>query len=234
MAEVIVALDRPSAPEALALVERLPAEGAFYKVGLELFIAAGPNIVRDLQERGARVFLDLKLHDIPNTVGEAARRAAALGVDLLTVHASGGRRMLESARSAVEGSPTQVLAVTVLTSLTGEELQDGWGRRERLSVEEEVLRLAARALEWGAHGLVASPVELRGIRQAFGTAPTLVAPGIRLQGDDAHDQRRVSTPEEAAAAGADYLVIGRSITGSPDPARALERCRPYRVAGGVE
>jgi orotidine-5'-phosphate decarboxylase len=218
----IVALDVPGAPEALALVERLPRV-EWVKVGLQLFAAAGPDIVLALRERGLHLFLDLKFHDIPNTVARAVESATRLGVDLLTLHASGGREMMRAARDAAgpQGSGPGLLAVTVLTSLSGPQLAEAWGR-EAVSAEREVVRLATLARDSGMDGVVASVLELPAIREH---APELsvLTPGIRFAGDDAGDQTRVATPARAAQLGADYLVIGRSVTAAPDPAAAFER-----------
>ena len=221
MAQVIIPLDVPSLDEAMGLVDSLGEATDCYKVGLELFTSAGPAAVQALKERDKRVFLDLKLHDIPNTVARAVGRARDLEVDLLTLHATGGRRMMEPAAEAA-GDDLTLLGVTVLTSMTSSDVEDSWGRVVD-SLEEEVVRLARLARESGVGGVVASVREAAPIRRALGGDLVVVTPGIRLAGDDAHDQARVSTPAEAVAAGADYLVIGRSITQAPDPAEALRR-----------
>lgn len=222
--EVAVALDFPGDHEALAMVERLGDEAGLYKVGLELFTRCGPDVVERLRKGGKRVFLDLKLHDIPTTVERAARAAAALGVELLTVHASGGAEMVRAARAGVEGNGARVLAVTVLTSMGARDLRAAGGATET-SVADEVVRLATLAVGAGAHGVVASPAELRVLRSELGSAPLLVTPGIRPAGAERHDQRRVATPEEAVRDGADVLVVGRSVTRAGDPADALARIR---------
>lgn len=221
MAQVIIPLDVPSLDEAMGLVDSLGEATDCYKVGLELFTSAGPAAVQALKERDKRVFLDLKLHDIPNTVARAVGRARDLEVDLLTLHATGGRRMMEAAAEAA-GDELTLLGVTVLTSMTSSDVEGSWGRVVD-SLEEEVVRLARLARESGVGGVVASVREAAPIRSALGGDLVVVTPGIRLAGDDAHDQARVSTPAEAVAAGADYLVIGRSITQAPDPAEALRR-----------
>jgi orotidine-5'-phosphate decarboxylase len=220
MTEIIIALDYSVRDEALALVDRLGPAGTFYKVGLELFTHAGPSVVEELSARGKRVFLDLKLHDIPNTVAGAVRAAAALDVDLLTVHGSGGRRMLEAARDAADGR-LGILAVTVLTSLTPAEMESVWGR-EIVSVRDEVARLADLASDVGVSGVVASALETSWLRRAVREDFLIVTPGIRPAGGDRADQRRVATPADAVEAGADYLVIGRPITRAVDPRSALE------------
>ncbi|HEY9514409.1 MAG TPA: orotidine-5'-phosphate decarboxylase, partial [Gemmatimonadaceae bacterium] len=223
-ARVIVAFDVPSLDRALALATRLGEACDFVKVGSELFTAAGPAVVRALsagtggrEESGGRdVFLDLKFHDIPATVRGAARSAAALGVRLLTVHAAGGREMIEA---AVEGAGEHcgVLAVTVLTSLDAAALGATWGRTVA-DVTEEALRLADIARSAGALGVVCSGAEAAAIRARHGDSLKLLTPGIRLAGGETHDQRRVSTPAAAVAAGASYLVLGRAVTAAADPA----------------
>lgn len=215
----IVALDVPDASAAEALLARLGSGADFVKVGSELFTAAGPALVSRMHAERRDVFLDLKWHDIPNTVRSAARSAAQLGVRLVTVHASGGRAMLAA---AVEGAGEScgVLAVTVLTSLDARALGEAWGR-PIARVEDEVLRLAELARETGAHGIVCSGAEAAAVRAAHGSALALLLPGIRLAGGDAHDQVRVVTPEAAVAAGARYLVLGRAVTEASDPAATL-------------
>jgi orotidine-5'-phosphate decarboxylase len=222
-ARIIVALDVRGADAARALVERLGEACDFYKVGSELFTAAGPGVVEWLRQAGKEVFLDLKLHDIPNTVGGAARSAASLGASLLTVHASGGAAMI---RSAVEGAGdrTRVLAVTVLTSLDSASLGAAWGRQAPV-VADEVLRLAGVAAAAGAHGIVCGGSEAAVVRARHGESLALLVPGIRLPGGAAHDQARSVTPAEAVRAGARYLVLGRAVREAPDPRRALEEVR---------
>ena len=226
--EVIVALDYPDPDSAFELVERLP-EGTWYKVGLELFTRSGPPVVRRLVDEGRHVFLDLKLHDIPNTVAGATRAAAAMGVRLLTLHASGGEAMLRAAAAAVReenqrsGGDTRLLAITVLTSLDDASLSSVMG--EGSGVEQAVGRLAGLARESGVHGVVSSVGECRAVKLACGPDFLVVTPGIRLSGEGAQDQKRVSTPAVAKSAGADFLVVGRSITRAEDPSAALERIR---------
>ncbi|HYH80391.1 MAG TPA: orotidine-5'-phosphate decarboxylase [Longimicrobium sp.] len=218
----IIALDVPSAAEAFALMDRLGPAADFVKVGLQLFTAEGPSVVRELRGRGTRVFLDLKLHDIPNTVAHAVESAARLDVDLLTLHASGGAAMLRAAADAASGARLQLLGVTVLTSMDAAALAQAWGR-DRVAAEDEVGRLAALARDCGIPGVVASVHELLAVRRAAGEEMRVLTPGIRLAGDAAGDQSRVATPAEAARLGADYLVLGRSVTAAADPAAALER-----------
>lgn len=218
----IVALDVASGDEALAIVRALGERCRFYKVGSELFVSEGPRIIRALRDEfGADVFLDLKFHDIPNTVAGAVRSAAALGVRLLTVHASGGRAMLEAAREAA-GTECGVLGVTVLTSFDDASLARSWGRRG-LSIEGEVLRLAGEAAEAGLHGIVCGGNEAAAVAAAYGERLALLVPGIRLAGGDAHDQRRVVTPRAAQAAGARYVVLGRAVTAASDQRAAMEK-----------
>lgn len=219
MNRVIVPLDVESSDEALTWVDRVGDQGEFYKVGLELYTRAGPEVVRELIDRGKRVFLDLKLHDIPNTVAGAVRAASDLGVDLLTVHASGGPTMLKAAARARSGG-LRLLAVTVLTSLSPDEMSTVWGREIR-SVREEVGRLAVLAQEAGMDGIVASALEASWVRSQVGDDFVIVTPGIRPAGADRGDQSRVATPTDAIRAGADYLVVGRPITQAADPAAAL-------------
>ena len=217
---IIVALDFDNAATALALSERLEPALCRLKVGKELFTRAGPALVEQLQGRGFEVFLDLKFHDIPNTVAGAVRAAADLGVWMVNVHAAGGGRMMAAARAALEpfARPPLLIAVTVLTSMSREDLLE-------LGYEEEpqqrVLRLAQLAAANGMDGVVCSARESSLLRRACGQDFTLVTPGIRMSGDSADDQRRVVTPADAIAQGSDYLVIGRSITGAEDPIAKL-------------
>jgi len=218
-ARAIVALDVPDARRAAALTARLGPACDFVKVGLELFTAEGPAVVRAMIGEGRDVFLDLKLHDIPNTVRGAARSASAAGAALLTVHASGGRAMIEA---AVEGAGTRcgVLAVTVLTSLDAAALGEAWGRPVA-EMRSEVLRLAELARSAGAHGIVCGGGEAAAVRERFGGALKVLVPGIRRAGASADDQARVVTPAAAVAAGARYLVLGRAVTAAADPAAEL-------------
>ncbi|MGI9079109.1 MAG: orotidine-5'-phosphate decarboxylase [Gemmatimonadaceae bacterium] len=218
---VIVALDVGSESRALALVDAVGEYCDFYKVGSELFTAVGPPIVEKLTARGKDVFLDLKFHDIPATVRSAARSAASLGARLLTVHASGGRHMIEAAVEGA-GSYCGVLGVTVLTSFGSEELAEAWGR-PIADVTMEAKRLAYVARSAGARGIVCAGTEVRAVRSDFGSALEILVPGLRMTGDASHDQARVVTPREAAESGANYLVLGRAITGSPDISAAIRQ-----------
>lgn len=214
---LIVALDVASAAEAQRIVQAVGEAASTYKVGKQLFTAEGPQVVRDLVAAGRKVFLDLKFHDIPNTVAAAVQSAAALGVSMLTVHASGGSKMLRAAAEAARAAkdPPLVLAVTVLTSLSDGDMQEiGVSGR----AVDQVLRLAALAQTAGCGGVVASPHEVKALRQALGTGFAIVTPGVRPAGTQAGDQVRVATPAEAIRAGASHIVVGRPITAAPDPA----------------
>ncbi len=222
-ARAIVALDVPDAEQATALLAQLGPEADFVKVGSELFTAAGPELVTRMRAQRREVFLDLKWHDIPTTVRNAARAAAKLDVRLVTAHASGGRAMLDAAVEGA-GSSCGVLAVTVLTSFDAASLGEAWGR-PIARVEDEVMRLAELTRAAGAHGIVCSGAEAAAVRAVYGNTLRLLIPGIRVKGGNAHDQARVVTPEEALAAGASYLVLGRAVTAAPDPREALASVR---------
>jgi orotidine-5'-phosphate decarboxylase len=215
----IVALDYPDSDSALALVSQLGESCRFYKIGSELFTASGPSIVEAVRRTGCDVFLDLKLHDIPNTVAGAMRRIREMGVSLTTVHASGGRPMIEAAVEA-GGAECGILAVTVLTSLDSESLGEVIGA-ESADVMKSVIRLAALAATSGARGVVCSGEEARQVRAQFGPGLELLVPGVRLPGGAPGDQSRIVTPEAAAAAGVDYVVLGRTITAAVDPVAAM-------------
>jgi orotidine-5'-phosphate decarboxylase len=217
----IVALDVPSTSAAMALIERLGESCRFYKVGSELFTSEGPRAVDALRDAGCDVFLDLKFHDIPTTVERAAAAAAARGARLLTVHASGGRAMVEAAVRGA-GERCGVLAVTVLTSHDAPSLAEAWGRSS-VTIDDEVLRLADLARAAGAHGIVCSGHEAPAVRARHGSALHLLVPGVRLAGGDAHDQARVVTPAAAAARGASYLILGRAVTATTDPRAAMRQ-----------
>lgn len=218
---LIVALDFPDRVAAERMAAQLDPRLCAVKVGFELFVAAGPGLVEGLQAQGFRVFLDLKFHDIPNTVAGACRAAARLGVWMLNVHASGGLEMMQAAREAVhEIRPeTRLIAVTVLTSSDAETLR---GVGIDRSPEEQVLRLADLAVNRaGLDGLVCSPLEASVLRQRLGAAPWLVTPGIRPGGGGGDDQKRVTTASAAFRAGASHIVVGRPITQAPEPAAAV-------------
>jgi len=222
---IIVVLDDLSDQQALSLLEQLKPTKCRVKIGKELFTRYGPNLVREIHARGFSIFLDLKYHDIPNTVALACRAAAELGVWMINVHASGGLAMMQAARAAVAEFGDQrplLVAVTLLTSLTATDL-------EMLGIPESpenwVLRLATLTQKAGLDGIVCSAQEAQALRKAFPTNFCLVTPGIRLAESKADDQQRIMTPQAAIAAGADYLVIGRPITQAADPAGVLERIR---------
>ncbi len=219
MTDLIIALDVPTATEASAVVDALGDAVSFYKVGLELFIADGEATLAMLRERGKRVFLDLKLHDIPRTVERAVVSAARFGVDLLTIHACGGRAMIAAAAAAADAAPNppKILAVTVLTSLDNSDLADiGVGRDAAAQVDA----LGRLAVESGADGLVCSPKEVGRLRSALGPKPYLVTPGIRPAGGALGDQKRVATPADAVRNGASGIVVGRPVVQAPDPRAA--------------
>jgi orotidine-5'-phosphate decarboxylase len=219
---LIVALDFPSADLALGLVDRLEGSCRWFKVGMELYYAAGNQVLDQLRERGFDVFLDLKLHDIPNTVAGAVQTVAGAGASLLTIHAGGGKAMMQAAAKAADrpGAP-RLLAVTVLTSMDAAELEAVGVAGDAGLVEPQVLRLARLARAAGINGLVCSPLEVAAVRKAMGPDALLVVPGIRsaaAAGSD--DQSRVATAADAIAAGASMLVVGRPITQASDPAQA--------------
>jgi len=213
---LIIALDVSSAAAAQKIVAAVGDAAFTYKVGMQLYTAVGPSIVRDLIASGRRIFLDLKYHDIPNTVGKAVCEAARLGVSMLTVHAAGGGRMLRAATEAAAVNPAlQVLGVTVLTSMSDTDLEKIGVRGHTV---DQVLRLAALAMADGCHGIVASAREAPALRQELGYDFAIVTPGVRPAGStNLHDQVRVVTPAEAIAAGATHIVVGRPITEAADP-----------------
>ena len=217
--KIIVALDVATKTQALALVEQLRAEISFFKIGLQLYTAEGPEIVRAVLASGAKVFLDLKLHDIPNTVARAVESARNLGVQMLTVHLSGGLEMVRAATSARANS-ISILGVTVLTSSTEEALSE-IGISDK--VENQVLRLAKLGVAAGIDGVVASPHEIKRLRGQFGDKIKIVVQGIRPTWADPGDQKRFMTPRAAIEAGADYIGIGRPITSHKDPGDAVAK-----------
>ncbi len=217
---IIVALDVPSRAQALKLVKTLDG-ASFFKVGSQLFAETGPALLKELIALEKRVFLDLKFHDIPNTVAGAVKAARRWGVHLLTVHASGGEAMLRAAREAAGDDGPRIFAVTLLTSLSSEDVERVFGRSP-VSLVDEVVRLASLAVSAELAGVVASPAEVKPVKRRHGEALQVITPGIRLQGDDPGDQSRFATPEAAARAGSDYLVVGRSITAAKDPAAAFQ------------
>ncbi len=210
---LIVAIDRSSRDEILRLIDALHEAAGAFKIGLQAFMANGPALVREIVSRRDKVFLDLKIHDIPNTAQHAVAEAALLGASMITVHAAGGEAMLRACATA----DALVLGVTILTSLGGDDL-----RRIGLrgTAEENAVRLARLAKECGLRGVVASPEETAAIREACGPDLVIVTPGVRPEGSPVNDQRRTKTPAAAIAAGADFIVVGRPITDAPDPRAA--------------
>jgi orotidine-5'-phosphate decarboxylase len=215
----IVALDVPSLSAAKDLVRRLGPEPDFYKVGLQLYTKEGPAVVEWLRGEGKQVFLDLKLHDIPNTVRGATQSAVALGVQLLTVHAIGGVEMMEAAVQATAGTGTGILAVTVLTSFDEPAYGDAIGA-PGIKLGNAVLRLAAAAAKAGVVGVVCAGAEAAAVRAAHGSDFATLVPGLRPPGTDANDQSRTTTAEELRAVGATWTIVGRAVTGAKDPAAA--------------
>jgi orotidine-5'-phosphate decarboxylase len=218
---IIVALDVNTQDQLVQLTKELAGRVGLFKVGKELFTSIGPRAVELVHEQGGRVFLDLKYHDIPNTVARAVKAAARLKVAMLTVHASGGKAMLAAAAEAARDSThaPKVIAVTVLTSLLQEDL-DELGLQD--TTAEVVRRFGELAISSGVDGLVASPKEVTMLRKQLGQDPILVTPGVRPLGAEAQDQKRIATPSQAVSDGADYLVIGRPITAAADPVQAVE------------
>jgi orotidine-5'-phosphate decarboxylase len=215
---LIVALDVSNAAEAQQMVQRIGDAAGIYKVGLQLFSAEGPALVRDLVASGRKVFLDLKFHDIPNTVSHAVKAAAELGAHMLTVHASGGVAMLQAAIEASAGR-VNVLAVTVLTSLSADDLHEVGVPDE---VVDQALRMAALAKNTGCQGIISSPRELVPLRKLLGDDFAIVTPGIRPAGAETHDQQRIATPAQAIGNGASHIVVGRPITHAANPAQAAQ------------
>ena len=217
--KIIVALDVPTMREALELVEKLRDQISFFKIGLQLYTAEGPEIVRAVSSTGSKVWLDLKLHDIPNTVARTVESANRLGVRMFTIHLSGGSEMIRAATSA-RANNMLLLGVTILTSSTEKTLQEV-GIQD--NVDNQVLRLARLGVEAGIGGVVAGSHEIKTLRREFGNKIKLVVPGIRPSWAVAGDQKRIMTPGEALEAGADYLVIGRPIIAHPNPREAAEK-----------
>ena len=218
--QLVIALDLPSSQALRALLQSLPREILWFKVGLELFAAEGPRALAPLRDQGKKIFLDLKLHDIPRTVARAVAAAAQHGIGMLTLHAAGGRAMLKAAVQAAQAAGAhapKLIAVTTLTSLSQADLAEvGIGRE----LQYQALALGELALDAGLDGLVASAQEVEGLRRRFGPEPLLVTPGIRPASDEAGDQKRVATPALAARAGANFLVMGRPILEAADPCAA--------------
>ena len=213
---IIIALDYPNAKQANEFLQRISGTSCKLKVGLELFIAEGPKFVEQLSAKGHQVFLDLKLHDIPNTVASACKSASGLGVWMMTLHALGGANMLQAARDVMTSvsQPTKLVAVTVLTSMDQPQLA-GIGIQK--TPAESVMKLAELAIETNMDGMVCSAHEVQGIRERCGANSTLVTPGIRMQSDQANDQSRVASPQQARKAGSNFIVVGRPVTTADDP-----------------
>jgi len=217
--KIIVALDVATKEKAVELVEQLRGEISFFKIGLQLYTAGGPEIVRAVLSSGAKVWLDLKLYDIPNTVARAVESASTLGVQMLTIHLSGGSEMIRAAAGACSANML-LLGVTVLTSATEQTLRE-IGISD--TVENQVLRVARLGIEAGIHGVVASPHEIKTLRREFGSRIKVAVQGIRPTWAEPDDQKRFMTPREAIEAGADYIGIGRPITAHPRPADAVAK-----------
>ncbi|KJH73520.1 orotidine-5'-phosphate decarboxylase [Aliterella atlantica] len=225
--QIIVPLDVSTEIDAIALIDLLP-EVTFWKVGLELFVSTGANILKTLKSRQKRIFLDLKLHDIPNTVAGASRAAARYGVDLLTIHSTCGKEALTLAHAAIQQGaseagvpPTKLIAITVLTSLSARQL--AFELKIPLELPDYALQMALMAQEAGLDGAVCSPQEVGQLKDSCGKDFLLVCPGVRPSWADAGDQKRSMTPKQAIASGANYLVIGRPITAAKDPETAWQR-----------
>lgn len=219
---IVIALDFPDARSSNSFLDYIDGRQHKLKVGLELFISEGPGFVKQLVDRGHQVFLDLKLHDIPNTVASACKAASDLGVWMISLHASGGAEMLQAAHDSIFESahPTKLVAVTVLTSMDQRQLHSTGIRR---SAQAQVSQLADIALQAGLHGIVCSAHEVRAVREKWGEQLTAVTPGIRLQHCSKDDQSRVASPWQARQSGADYIVIGRPITHAENPRFAIDQ-----------
>ena len=223
--DVIIACDFDSGKETLAFLDHFTGQKPYVKIGMELFYAEGPKIVENLKERGHRIFLDLKLHDIPNTVKKSMRVLSGMNVDMCNLHAAGTKAMMEAALEGLtrpDGTRPLLIAVTQLTSTSEERMREDLLIREPM--EQVVLHYARNAKEAGLDGVVCSPLEAGKVHEACGTAFLTVTPGIRFADDSAGDQVRVATPLRAKELGSDYIVVGRSITAAPDPVAAYERC----------
>jgi len=223
--DVIIACDFASREDTLAFLDKFTGKKPYIKIGMELYYAEGPQIVRELKERGHKIFLDLKLHDIPNTVKKAMSVLSRLGVDMTNVHAAGTISMMEAALEGLtrpDGSRPQLIAVTQLTSTTQERMESDLLIEKPL--DEVVMHYAANAKAAGLAGIVCSPLEAGKVHECCGSEFITVTPGVRFSDSAADDQRRVMTPAEAKRIGSDYIVVGRPITGAADPVAAYERC----------
>ncbi len=222
--DVIIALDFPSAEETYKFLDKFTGRKPFVKIGMELFYAEGPSIVKEIKKRGHKIFLDLKLHDIPNTVKGGMQSLRDLGVDMTNVHAGGGIRMMQAAVEGLtreDGTRPLLIAVTQLTSTSQETMTNELLIDEK--IEDVVVKYAENAKEAGLDGVVCSPLEAGRIHDEVGTSFMTVTPGIRFAGDAKGDQSRVTTPEKAKEIGSDYIVVGRSITNAQNPVEAYER-----------
>lgn len=223
--DVIIALDYPSREAALSFLDLFSGDTPFVKIGMELYYAEGPSLVREIKARGHQIFLDLKIHDIPNTAAGAVRSISSLGVDMINLHAAGGLAMMTAAAEALQGMPgpaPKLIAVTILTSLNQDALeQELWVPR---ALTDTVLHYGQNAREAGLHGVVCSPLEAGMIHARLGADFLTVTPGVRFESKDAGDQQRVTTPAKARELGSDYIVVGRPITKAADPVAAYRRC----------
>ncbi|NLE69571.1 MAG: orotidine-5'-phosphate decarboxylase [Clostridiales bacterium] len=223
--DVIIALDYPSREAALSFLDLFSGDTPFVKIGMELYYAEGPSLVREIKARGHQIFLDLKIHDIPNTAAGAVRSISSLGVDMINLHAAGGLAMMTAAAEALQGMPEpapKLIAVTILTSLNQDALeQELWVPR---ALTDTVLHYGQNAREAGLHGVVCSPLEAGMIHARLGADFLTVTPGVRFESKDAGDQQRVTTPAKARELGSDYIVVGRPITKAADPVAAYRRC----------
>ncbi|MDD7392479.1 MAG: orotidine-5'-phosphate decarboxylase [Fusobacterium gastrosuis] len=215
--EVIIALDFPNLEKTINFLDKFHGEKLFVKIGMELYLQNGPVVIEEIKKRGHKIFLDLKLHDIPNTVYSAAKGLAKFDIDILTVHAAGGSEMLKGAKRAITevGAKTKIIAITQLTSTSEEDMQRE--QNIKTTIEESVLNYAKLAKESGVDGVVSSVLETAKIRKQSGDNFLIINPGIRLEEDSKGDQKRVATPNIAKEEGASYIVVGRSITSSEDP-----------------
>ena len=223
--DVIIALDFPTKAETLAFLDQFKGRKPFIKIGMELFYAEGPKMVRDIKARGHRIFLDLKLHDIPNTVKRAMAVLSGLDVDMVNLHAAGGSAMMKGALEGLtrpDGTRPLLIAVTQLTSTDAQTLKEEL--LIHVPMEETVMRYAMNAAASGLDGVVCSPLEAQKVKDACGANFLTVTPGIRFADGDVGDQKRIMTPEKAGKSGSDYIVVGRPITQSVDPVAAYHRC----------
>lgn len=221
--DVIIACDFPSTEETYKFLDLFADAKPYVKIGMELYYSEGPSIVKEIKARGHKIFLDLKLHDIPNTVSKAASQLAKLGVDMTNVHCAGGAKMMSAAKAALEGSSTKLIAVTQLTSTSEEVMHDELLLDRSKTIQEVVASYAQNAKDCDLNGVVCSPLEAGLIKETCGASFLTVTPGIRFAEDAKGDQVRVTTPSDARGT-SDYIVVGRSITAAPDPIAAYNRC----------